>query len=180
MGQVLSAHESHLVTSINYSHNSAPPTTRSDGFLWTTTSSFYCNARSSSGKSSSTFCGNTRCRCCNTLYRAKIAPVQAVIFWRRLPTLQQQQSSSPVHMNVNLAATFGQKMSLVWAYFTKLHRGSVRGTNLGKSVMLPASTRRQGVLSVHPQRYQCLDRTFAQGIIMLYYTPEAISQKCIA
>ena len=43
---------------------------------------------------------NTRCccnsRCCSTLYRANITPVQVVIFWRRLPTLQQQRSSSPV------------------------------------------------------------------------------------
>ena len=34
---------------------------------------------------------NTRCccktRCCTTLYIANITPVQAVIFWRRLPTL---------------------------------------------------------------------------------------------
>ena len=45
-------------------------------------------------------CCNTRrcCNtcCCNTLYRAKITPAHAVIFWRRLPTLQQQQSSSRV------------------------------------------------------------------------------------
>ena len=33
---------------------------------------------------------------CNTLYQAKITPVQAVKFWRRLATLQQPQSSSPV------------------------------------------------------------------------------------
>ena len=31
----------------------------------------------------------------NTL-RRKITPVQAVIFWRRLPVLQQQQFSSPL------------------------------------------------------------------------------------
>ena len=29
-------------------------------------------------------------------YRAKITPVQAVMFWRRLPTLRHQQSLSPV------------------------------------------------------------------------------------
>ena len=44
-------------------------------------------------------CCNTRrcCNtcCCNTLYRANMTPVQAVIFRRRHPTLQQQQSSSP-------------------------------------------------------------------------------------
>ena len=43
--------------------------------------------------------------------------------------------------------------------------GSVRGTNQGKNVMLPASPRRQGVSSVHPQRYQGFDPTFAQGVI---------------
>ena len=31
-------------------------------------------------------------------------------------------SSTSTHMKVNVAATFGQKMSPVWAYFTKLHR----------------------------------------------------------
>ena len=35
--------------------------------------------------------------------------------------------------------------------------------------MLPASPRRQGVSSVHPQRYQGFNPTFSQGII-LYYT----------
>ena len=88
------------ITSTHYSHNPAPPTTRSDGFLRTTTSSCCCNARRSTSNSSSTCCCNTRCccdsRCSNTLYRSKITPVQAVIFWRRLPTLQQQQSSPPV------------------------------------------------------------------------------------
>ena len=44
--------------------------------------------------------------------------------------------------------------------------------------MLPASPRRQGWSSVHPQRYQGFDSTFVQGII-LYYTPEAICQKCV-
>ena len=29
-------------------------------------------------------------------YQSNVTPVQAVIFWRRLPTLQQQQSSYPV------------------------------------------------------------------------------------
>ena len=59
------------ITNTHYSHNPAPPTTQSDGFLWTTTSSCCCNARSSnSSNSSSTCCRNTRCccntRCCNT------------------------------------------------------------------------------------------------------------------
>ena len=30
--------------------------------------------------------------------------------------------STSTHIKVNVAATFGQKMSSVWAYFTKLHR----------------------------------------------------------
>ena len=89
VGHLLSAHEIRL-TSTHDSPNSVPPTTRSDGFLWTTTSSCCCNARSRS-KSSSTCCCNTRCRChvrcCKTLYRAKITPVHAVIFWWGLPTL---------------------------------------------------------------------------------------------
>ena len=44
--------------------------------------------------------------------------------------------------------------------------------------MLPASPRRQGVSSVHPQRYEGFDPKSAQGII-IYYTPEAIYHKCI-
>ena len=98
VGQLFSAHKTHI-TSTHYSYNSAPPTTRSDGFLWTTTSSCCCKARSSSN-SSSTWCCNTRwcynTRCYNTLYRSKITPVHAVIFWRPLSALRQQQSSSPV------------------------------------------------------------------------------------
>ena len=30
--------------------------------------------------------------------------------------------STSTHKKVNVAATFGQKMSPIWAYFTKLHR----------------------------------------------------------
>ena len=30
--------------------------------------------------------------------------------------------STSAHMKVNVAATFSQKMSPIWAYFTKLHR----------------------------------------------------------
>ena len=57
---------------------------------------------------------------------------KANMFWRWLPTLQQQQSSSPVrhrhtYMELNVAATFGLKM------------------NQGKNVMLPA----KGVSSVY-------------------------------
>ena len=127
VGQLLSAHETHI-TSANCSHNSAPPTIWSDGFLLTTTSSCCCNVRSSSSKSSSTCCRNTRCgcitRCCNTLYRANITPVQAVIFWRRLPTAAAVliPGSTSTHTMLNVDATFGQKMSPVWAYFTNLHR----------------------------------------------------------
>ena len=88
--------------------------------------------------------------------------------------------SASTHMEVNVAATFGQKMSPVWAYFTKLHRRFRPRDEPGqKRVMLPAPPRRQVVSSVHAQRYQGFDPTFAQGII-LYYTPEAICQKCIA
>ena len=75
------------VKSTHYSHNSAPPTTRSDGYLWTTTSSCCRNARSSSSNSSAC--------CCNTLYRPTITPVQAVLFWRRLPTLHSSSSRHP-------------------------------------------------------------------------------------
>ena len=79
--------------------------------------------------------------------------------------------STSTHIKVDAAATFGQKMSSVWAYFTKLHRRfRPRGT------MLPTSPGRQGVSSVHPQRYKGLDPRFAYCIIF-YCTPEPICQK---
>ena len=82
-------------------------------------------------------------------------------------------------MRVNVDANFDQKMSLIWAYFPKLHRRFRRRDEAqGTNVMLPASPRRQEVSSVHPQRYQGFHMTFAQGII-LYYKPEAMCQKCI-
>ena len=93
VGQLLSAHEAHI-NSIHYSHSFAPPTTRSDGFLWITTPSCFCNAHNNNSNSSSTCCCNIRRCCktryCNTLYRAKITPVQVMLFWLRLSTLQQQ------------------------------------------------------------------------------------------
>ena len=70
MRQLLSPHETH-VTSTHCSYNLVPPTTRLDGFVWTITSSCCCNARST--------------RFCNTVCRANITPVQAVIFCRRRP-----------------------------------------------------------------------------------------------
>ena len=58
------------------------------------------NARSRSSNSS-TCCYNTRCccntRCCNTLYISRKDNISTSSdIWRRPPTLQQQQSSSPV------------------------------------------------------------------------------------
>ena len=90
VGQLLSAHDTHI-TITHYSHNSAPPTIRSDGFPCTTTSLCCCNAHSSRNRSnsSSTCCCNTRCccntHCCNTLYRTMKTPVQVVIFCGRIP-----------------------------------------------------------------------------------------------
>ena len=152
------------ITRTHYSHISAPPTTRSDGFLWTTTFSCCCNARSSSSNSSNTSC------CCNihaaaTLYRAKITPAQAVICWRRVPTLQQQQSSSipgrhrrtwrrtSLQLSVRRCPPSGPTSRSCIG-------GSVRGTNQGKNVTLPASPRRLGVSSLHSQRYEDFDPTF--------------------
>ena len=45
--------------------------------------------------------------------------------------------------------------------------------------MLPASPRRPGVSSVHPQRHQGFDPTFAQSIILFCCTPEEICKKYI-
>ena len=61
MGQLRWAHATHI-TNTHYSRNSAPPSTRSDGFLWITISSCCCITRYY-----------------NTLDRAKMALVQAVI-----------------------------------------------------------------------------------------------------
>ena len=114
------------------------------------------------------------------------ASTKAVLFWRRVSTLQQQQPSSPVRHRHTRRLTSLQ----LWVRRCPLSRptsrsctgGSVRGTNQGQNVIvLPVSPRRQEVSSVHPQRCQGFDPTFAQGIILrrLYYTPEVICQKCI-
>ena len=129
VGQLLSAHETH-VTSTHYSHNSAPPTSRSDGFLWTTTSSCCCEARSSSSNSSSTYVllqhpvllqytllqhplsskDNTSTSS-DILAAASQAKAAAVLI----------PGSTSTHMKVDVAANFGLKMSPVYTYFTKLH-----------------------------------------------------------
>ena len=171
MGQLLSVRETHIISSTHYSHNSAPPTTRSDGFLWTITSWCCCNARSSSSNSSSTCCCNTRCcyntRCCNALHRAKITQVQAVICWRRLPTLQQQQSSSPVrHRCCNVWSEDAPYLSLLHEVAPAVP--SAGPTRARTSFVLPASPRRQGVSPVHPQRYQGFDPTFTQDKASYY------------
>ena len=83
--------------------------------------------------------------------------------------------STSTHMKVNVVAFFSQKMSSVSRSYTG---GSVRGTNQGKNVMMPASPRRQGESSVHPQPYQRFDRANAQRM-SLYYTPGTICQECI-
>ena len=165
------------ITSTHYSHNLAPPTTQSDNFLWITTTSFCCNARSSRSNSSTCCritrcCRNTRCccntRCCNNFYRSNITPVQAVPCWRQVPTLQQQQSPSSstwTNMKVNVAATLGQKISSVWAYFTKLHRWFRRWEEPGQErhAACVAETARS-VSPAHPQWWQGFDLTFAKGI----------------
>ena len=108
--------------------------TRSDGFLWTTTSLCCCYARSSSNSTST--------------YVLLLHPVLLQYTLLQYTLLQHPLSSKdnastridilvpashataaavliPVststHMKVNVAATFGQKMSPVWAYFTRLH-----------------------------------------------------------
>ena len=83
--------------------------------------------------------------------------------------------STSALMKVNVAAIFGQKMSPVWVYFTKSHRRFRPRDDQGKNVMLSASPRRQGESSVHPQRNQGFDATFAHGII-LFYKLEAIAR----
>ena len=93
------------ITSTHYSHNFSPPSTGSDGFLWTTTSSRCCNVRRSSSCSTSTCCCNTRCgcitRCCDSLYRETITPVHAVILWRGLPTLHSSNSHPRVDIDIH-------------------------------------------------------------------------------
>ena len=86
--------------------------------------------------------------------------------------------STSTHMKVNVAATSVRRCPLPGPTSRSCTSGSVRGTNQGKNVMLPASPRRQEASSVHTQRYQGFDPTSAQGII-LYYTFKAICQKCM-
>ena len=115
-----------------YPHNPATTTARSDGFRqdWWTTTSF--DTRSSSSRSSSIcsaaatpaacFC-NTGNTCCYQNCHSKGAIITPVIAWQRLP-MPQRQSSFPArqrHTNVNVAATFGQNMSPVWANLTKFY-----------------------------------------------------------
>ena len=119
VGQLLSAHETH-VTSTHYSHNSAPPTSRSDGFLWTTTSSCCCEARSSSSNSSSTY----------VLLQHPVL-LQYTLLQHPLSSKDNTSTSSDIlaaasqakaaavpipgststHMKVDVAANFGLKMS---------------------------------------------------------------------
>ena len=169
VGQLLSAHETHITSTHYDSHNYALLTTRSDGLLWATTSSCCCNACSSN--SSSTCCCNNRCccntRCCNTFYSAKITPGQAVVFGGGFP---RYSSSSPhSRFDIDTHETSLQlavrRCPLSGPTSRSCTGGSVRGTNQGKTFLLPASSRRQGVSPVHPQRYQGFDPTFAQGII---------------
>ena len=86
--------------------------------------------------------------------------------------------STSTHMKVNVAANLGQKMSSVWAYFTKLHRRLRPRHEPGheRHAACVAETARR-VSSVHPQRCQGFDPTFAQCIIF-NCAPEAIGQKC--
>ena len=86
--------------------------------------------------------------------------------------------SISTHMKVNVAATFGQKMSPIWAYVAKLHRRFRARDEPGQKrhAACVAETARSVVCT--PQRYRGFDPTFAQGII-LCYTPEAICQNCV-
>ena len=83
--------------------------------------------------------------------------------------------STSTHMKVNVDATFDWKMSLVWAYFTKLHRRFRPRDEPGQErhAACVAETARSVVCTptTVPR-----DPTFAQGII-LYYIPEEICQK---
>ena len=170
VGQLISPNDTHITSTHYYSQNSAPQTARSDGFLWTTTSSCRCNARSSS--SSSTCCCNTRC-CCNThpllskdnastsrdnLAAASHATAAAAVL---IP------GSTSTHMKVNVAATFCQKMSPVWAYFTKLHRRFCPRDEPGQErhAACVAETARSVVCTPTTVRRRCSDIYTRQGTI---------------
>ena len=107
-------------------HSYAPPRTRSDGFLWTTTSATPAAAAATAARAAITpGAAAIHAAATPSTYRGKTTSVQAAIFGDGLP---RYSSSSPhprfdtTLMKVNVAATFGQKTSPVWAYFTKLHR----------------------------------------------------------
>ena len=133
VGQLLSANET---------HNSAPPTTQSDGFLVTTTSSCCSNARNSSKNSSSMYV--LLQHPVLLLYTLLQHPVLLLYTLLQHPLSNNDNASTsrnilaavshvtaaavPIpgsastHMKMNVAATFGQKISPVWACFMKLHR----------------------------------------------------------
>ena len=60
--------------------------------------------------------------------------------------------SATTRTKVNIAAALGQKVSPVWANFMKFYPAGPSGLREARTLkMLPASRRRQGVSSVHPQ-----------------------------
>ena len=101
--------------------------------MWTTTPSWCCNARSSSDNNSSTYV--------HVLLQHPVLQQYTLLLQNPLSSKDNAGTSSNIlaaashataaavlipvststHMKVNVAATFGQKMSPVWAYFTRLH-----------------------------------------------------------
>ena len=171
------------ITSTHYSHNSALPTTRSDGFLWTTTSCCRKARSSSSSNSSSACCCNTRCYCntcsCNTLYRAKINVsansdiLAAASHAKAAAVFIPGSTSTHMKRRCNFRSEDVPRLGL-------LHEVAPAVPSAGRTRVRTSCClrRRDGKeSSAHPQRWQGVDPTCAQHII--YYTPEAICQKCI-
>ena len=80
--------------------------------------------------------------------------------------------SASTHMELNVAATFGQKMSPVWAYFTKLHLRRCPRDEPGKerNGACVAETARSAVCTpTTVTRCQGFDPTFEQGIVSSNY-----------
>ena len=151
VGELLSAHETHNVTSTHYSHNSAPSTIRSDGFLWTTTSSCCCNARSSSAATihaAATLSSEHSANTCSDIWAAASHATAAAAL-----------ISGSTHMKRR--CNFRSEDVPCLGLFHKVAQAVPSAGRTRARTSCCLRRRDGGVSSVHPQRYQGFDPTFA-------------------
>ena len=105
-------------------------------------------------------------RCCNTCYRllSEESEDSAVIYWRGLPMLHTAAAalipgSTTIHTKVNVAATFRQEVSPVWACLPKLSPAAASGPNQGKNVKCCLRRGDGKECPMYQQRHQGFDQT---------------------